>query len=129
MPDQNRPLLSIVPIVCALLWVTAIGYSFVSAQSIVGGIGLNCIRDIVVLGLLPGALLFFMIKKAAPLGLGKVGAFAALSVAALGAVGTQFICTNDDPLHALIWHYVPVLLLGWLGVVIGRRLLNWTDSR
>ena len=60
-----------------------------------------------------------MLRRAAPLEPGRVGVFAAL-----GAAGIQFICMNDDPLHALLWHWLPVVVAGAAGVVLGRLVLG-----
>lgn len=125
VPDKRKPWLHIVPGTTLVLWLGVIVQVFITSNGIHGGLGLSCIRDIVVLGLLPGAFLFLMIGKAAPLKIGRVGLLAGLSVAALGALGTQFICRNDDPLHILLWHYVPVLLLGGIGFFLGRLILKW----
>lgn len=89
------------------------------------GHGLTCIRDILLLGTIPGALLFFLVRRAAPVALGWSGLLVMLTLASMGALGLQFTCTNDDPLHLLSWHFMPVLLIGMSGVVLGRRLLRW----
>lgn len=48
-----------------------------------------------------------------------------LSVAAFGALGTQLICQNDDLLHILLWHVIPVIAIGSAGAVLGQLLLRW----
>jgi len=65
-----------------------------------------------------------MLRKAAPLNLEKTGMLSVLSVGALGAFGTQFICTIDSPLHFLLWHFIPVLIIGLLGVFLGKLFLK-----
>ncbi len=89
------------------------------------GHGLGCIRDILVLGAIPGALLFFLVRRAAPVALGWSGLLVMLTLASIGALGLQFTCTNDDPLHLFAWHFLPVLLIAVSGIVLGRRLLRW----
>jgi len=87
--------------------------------------GMMCVRDILLLAVVPGLVLFFMIQKAAPTKLGLVGVLILLAVAALGAMGTQFMCSISDPLHILLWHFVPVLSLGGIGLFLGRMILRW----
>lgn len=128
VPDKKNPALDALPIVTGVAWAGALLLGIFGSDSANAGLGFTCIRDIVALGLLPGALLFFMLMQAAPLRLGKVGFFAMLSVGALGAFGTQFICKNDDPLHILLWHYLPMLVLGGAGIMVGRILLRWEKS-
>ncbi len=89
------------------------------------GHGLSCIRDILVLGAIPGAFLFFLVRRAAPVALGWSGLLVMLTLASIGALGLQFTCTNDDPLHLFAWHFLPVLLIAVSGIVLGRHLLRW----
>lgn len=125
VPDKEKNWVSALPLATLVLWLVSISLSFYGVESVKGGIGLSCIRDIVVLALVPSIFLFVMLKKAAPLQRGRVGVFAGLSVGALGALGTQFICHNDDPLHVIMWHYVPVFTIGILGFWFGKFLLRW----
>lgn len=129
IPDRKKPGLDIVPLVTLVLWVGVILVSGFHSEHFASGMGLSCAREIFVLGFLPGILLFIMIRQAAPLQLGKVGAFCALSVAGLGALGTQFICREDNALHVLVWHYTPVLLLGGFGILLGRVFFKWKLDR
>ena len=125
VPDRSRRWTTVVPAGGAFLWLIAIVVSLYGTEHADGGLGFSCVRDILVLAAPPGLVLFIMLRRAAPLRPGKVSLFAALAVAALGALGTQFICTNDDPLHILIWHYVPVFVVGWFGVALGHKILKW----
>jgi hypothetical protein len=68
---------------------------------------------------------YYMMSKAAPLRIGAAGWLAALSAAAAADLATRFICRNDHALHALIWHFAPVLVLGGAGVLLGRALFRW----
>lgn len=125
VPDKAKPWLNVVPLATLGLWAVVLLAMLVLGDGAKAGFGVTCVRDILVLGLPPGALLYFMLRRAAPLKVGMVGVLAALGVAALGALGTQFICRNDDPLHILVWHYVPVLILGVIGIWLGRLLFRW----
>jgi len=125
VPDREKNWVSILPLATLVLWLLSISQSFYVVEFVKGGIGLSCVRDIFVLSLVPAVFLFMMLRRAAPLQKDRVGIFAGLSVAALGAVGTQFICHNDDPLHVIMWHYFPVVAIGFLGFWLGKILLNW----
>lgn len=128
VPDRKKTCVDVIPLLTLFLWFVVISYSCFTSETFPTGMGFSCAKDILVLGLIPGALLFLMIRRAAPLQLGKVGAFCALSVAGLGALGTQFICSNDNPLHVLMWHYTPVLILGAVGMLLGRWFLTWNHD-
>ena len=85
----------------------------------------QCGVDITLLGLVPGLLLWSLVRRAAPLRPAWTGLLAMLTAAAVGAVGTQLICANDDAAHLLLWHFVPVMVLTGAGIHLGRRFLRW----
>ena len=87
--------------------------------------GQACLRDIFILGIAPGILLFMMIRHAAPLKFGWVGALGMLAVASLAAFGLQFTCSGQGAIHLLLWHIAPVIAIGAAGIVLGRLLLRW----
>lgn len=87
-------------------------------------IGLSCIRDIVVIGLIPGVALFFFILQGIVLKRSIAGFMAMLSAFALGTYGVQFTCHNDDAIHIFIWHFLPLISLSALGILIGRRFIK-----
>src|SRR5712692_7326150 len=131
IPDTTRSVLVLIPPLSAVfIWlvllatqgrlVFATGPHHYSA-----GHGFGCIRDILVLGAIPGAFLFFLVRRAAPVALGWSGLLVMLTLASIGALGLQFTCTNDDPLHLFAWHFLPVLVIAVSGIVLGRRLLRW----
>jgi len=119
------------PCVPLFLWAGFLVYelSFVYVNQGFSGFvmeyGIGCTRDVLVLAVVPGALLFFMVQKAAPTSLAWVGALILLSVAALGSMGVQFICSNSQPLHIFIWHFLPVILVGAAGIYLGKKILKW----
>jgi hypothetical protein len=125
VPDRVQPWLFAVPATVLALGLGVLAGDVVSAGSPRAGDGITCVGKILALALLPSALLFHMLRKAAPLRLGGVGALAALSAVATGALGAQFMCRHDGPLHILLWHYVPVVLLSGVGILLGRLLLKW----
>jgi len=88
-------------------------------------IGLDCVGDLLTLALVPGLILLVMIKKAAPTSLGWAGFLGLLSVASLGALGSQMMCSNNHPAHLFVWHFTPVIFLGLLGIFLGKKLLHW----
>jgi hypothetical protein len=89
------------------------------------GPGLKCLRNLLVLGVPLCTLMFFMIRRAAPLRLGAVGWLGALSAAAAADLATRFICKSDQALHAFAWHFVPVVVMSCGGMLLGRLLLRW----
>jgi Negative regulator of sigma F len=86
---------------------------------------LLCLIEIAGLGVVPGWLLFTMLRRAAPLRRVWNAALATLASVALGAAATQFLCPIDDPAHQLVGHLLPVACLSVWGAIAGRRWLNW----
>src|SRR6478752_7290591 len=80
----------------------------------------QCGVDISLLGLLPGVLLWSLVRRAAPLRPAWTGLLATLTAAAVGALGTQLICSNNGAAHLLFWHFGPVLFLTAVGIQLGR---------
>lgn len=106
------------------IWVFVLILSFAITPNFSPRIGIGCMTDISVLGLIPALLLFYFVKKGATLFRGFMGFLVLLSAAGLGAWAVQFTCHNDDPAHIIIWHFIPVLVLGGLGLWIGNRIFR-----
>lgn len=92
--------------------------SFWSATSISSG--LPCSAEIVVLALLPGAALFFLIRRAMAIRTLCISYFTFLSVLVVGATVVHTTCPVTQSLHMFLWHFLPVFLLSCLGVAFSR---------
>jgi hypothetical protein len=121
----------VVPLIAVIAWaaliwmrMTAIGDPI--AEIVATPRHPGCVALILIVGALPGIWLFDMLRRAAPLETRWTGMFAALGALAFGALGTQFICPIDAPGHQLLWHFVPVIVLTFVGLALGagtfRRL-------
>ncbi len=117
------------PIVAAALWGVLLLTSLVS-----GGLAferlaafpvhLLCVVEILALALIPGWMLFVMIRSAAPLRHRWSSGLAVLAAAALAAAGTQFLCPIDDSAHHLVGHFAPVGGVALAGTWVGQYLLR-----
>ena len=85
----------------------------------------SCVLLIAATAIAPWAMLVRMLRHAAPLQAPLTGGFAGLASLAVGALGTQFVCTNDAAAHHLLWHFMPVVLLMVTGVAFGSSLFDW----
>ena len=134
VPGTRGRLTGTLPPLAAALWgitlLVILGiderYATGFAVEFLGGEG--CLARILILGVLPGVLLFIMIRQAAPLDDRQTGILAALAVAALGALGLQFVCLNNHPVHLFLWHFLPVVAVALLGSLLGRWFLNWSGT-
>ena len=84
---------------------------------------ISCALRTLAIGLVPAALLIMMLRRASPLQPRRAGSFAVLAGAALGVMGTQFVCPDDSAAHHLVWHAAPVLMFAAMGLALPRPLL------
>jgi hypothetical protein len=124
VPGKTNSLHIYLPAALLLAWVMLLVGSFLTASHMDLGQGLHCARNIVALTLIPGFLLYCILRAAAPLRSSLVGLLAALGAASLGCLATRFVCQVDDPLHILVWHYLPILGLSAVGGLIGRLVFS-----
>ncbi|HYN05982.1 MAG TPA: NrsF family protein [Vicinamibacterales bacterium] len=121
------------PLVAAGAWAGLLGRDVLLGGSVAARllqlpIHLACILEIAGLAILPGLILFGMLRRSAPLRLEWAAGLSGLAALAVAAAGTQLICPVDDPAHLFIGHFIPVAGLAIVGAVLGRRRLNWLAS-
>lgn len=83
----------------------------------------SCSRDIIVIGALPGISLFFLILQGTTLNRSAAGYLSMIAAFGMGAWAVQFTCHNDDPIHILLWHFLPVTLMGLIGIKLAKKFL------
>jgi hypothetical protein len=89
----------------------------------------SCVLLIAASALAPGVALVRMLQRAAPLRAAWTTGLAGLASLALGALGAQFVCSNDAAAHHLLWHFTPVVLLTLTGAAAGSSLMGWSRRR
>ncbi len=123
-PGEIRKSVYLIPCATLMVWGFTLIVSAVTAKTTNTQLDMSCFVDITLLGMLPGVFLFYMLRKGFPLKIGLSSILGALSVAAVGALGTHFICPNDEAFHVLLTHFVPVVFLSFVGFGIGRKILH-----
>ena len=83
-----------------------------------------CFVRVIAMALIPGIVLFAMLRRAAPLRFRWTSALAAVAALSIAAGAIQFICPIDDAGHALLGHFGPVLVGAVLGLLAARRFLK-----
>jgi hypothetical protein len=129
VPGYLSPRRWLLPLITLLLWLGTLVRALTGATDLSGGLGLSCARDIFVLAAMPAIVLAWMLRKGAVLNPLQTGFCALIGSGALGALAAQFICSNDGPLHLLLWHFAPTLAIGLLGLSIGRYLFPWRNGK
>lgn len=84
----------------------------------------GCAADIVLLGIPSAALLFYMLSRSANTLPKWSGYLACLAAFSMAAIGSRYTCMDVTSLHFLVWHFIPVVLLGMAGFGLGQRLLK-----
>lgn len=107
-----------------LMWTLLLVIEIFFTPNFHPGNGFHCIADILLFGALPTLFLFYLVQRGAALKRGYAGLFILMSSAAMGAWAIQFTCHNDHPAHIFLWHYLPTLLLGLIGVKLGKRFIK-----
>ncbi len=89
----------------------------------------SCVLRIAAIALVPGVAFVRMLRRAAPLQAAWTAGFAGLASFALGALGTQFVCSNDGAAHHLLWHFTPVVLFTLAAAAAGPRAIGCSRRR
>jgi len=129
LPDINQKKhllhLTLIPLAAlVLIW----GIEFLMQKEELAGLdmgGLNCTTCITLAALIPAAFLFHEVRKAAPTRLRLAGFFCLVYSGALGSFILRLSEPQDSVIHLLVWHYIPVILIGLLGSLIGKKMFKW----
>ena len=127
------PRLRLLPLAPLLVWLASLGEGCWRSWLALGGAGLAvspdliCFPSIVLVGVIPGALMFAMIRRDAPLAPVVSMALAALAAAALGAAVLRLFHIQDASVMVLLWQFGSVALITGLGALGGRRTLRWPE--
>ncbi len=82
--------------------------------------GWGCVGKAFAIGVTPGLLLAIMVARGAPGDVRATMTFGALAAAAVGALGVELTCPLNGPMHLLLWHAGPVMVVGLLAALFGR---------
>jgi hypothetical protein len=123
-------LVSAVPFAACLVWAVMLVGTLAATQSPVDILlqvtpHPTCVLLIAATAIMPGGILVRMLRHAAPLQARSTSGFTGLASFALGALGTQFVCTNDAAAHHLLWHFTPVVVFALASVAVGSLLFGW----
>jgi hypothetical protein len=128
VPNERRFVSIVIPVAAVVLLPVSAAF-FVSPDLSDSRPTLICIMRIVGLSVAPATLMFYMLRKAAPMRAGLIGVWAVLSPLSFAAVGVQFVCRSPFATHIIVWHVLPVFALATIGIFVGRLLFNWNVDR
>jgi len=85
----------------------------------------ECTLNITMLAILPAASIFFVMRKFASTHHYWSGGIAMLAAFSVGALWLRLYEQTDSIMHVIEWHYLPMILIGMLGMWLGKVLLKW----
>jgi hypothetical protein len=89
---------------------------------------LFCFPMILAVSIVPTLLIFYMVRRAAPIAPITTTALATLAAAALAAAGLRLFHPQDASVMVLVWQFGSVAVLTGLGALFGQDLLRWPSG-
>jgi hypothetical protein len=120
--------LDYVPLTVLLAWVAfhfplkTFAEDFHREENYING---GCGAVILVAGSIHAAFLMRWLKQGASTQNGKAGALAALASGCFASFLIQFGCANENPIHTVLWHLLPLSLLAFLIGTAAQKILKW----
>lgn len=85
----------------------------------------ECTISITLLAILPATWIFYVIRKFASTHLYWAGSIALLFAFSVGALWLRLYENTDSIAHVVEWHYLPMILIGLIGMWLGKNVLKW----
>jgi hypothetical protein len=86
----------------------------------------DCPLHILLFSILPGVVIFFLVRMGATIRYYWAGAMSTLSVTAFAYLFMRLVENNDNPAHLIIWHALPISLICLVGMFAGRKAFRWS---
>lgn len=87
--------------------------------------GMECLICITGLSFVPAVWMFYTLRKMASVHYCLSGALALIASSSLGCLALRLAEDTDSIRHLLLWHYLPMIGFGMIGLVLGRKFLKW----
>lgn len=85
----------------------------------------ECTLSITMVSMLPAAWTFYAMRQYASTHYCLAGGIALLSAFSVGALWLRLHEVNDSVIHLIQWHYLPMLVIGLIGLWLGKAVLKW----
>lgn len=85
----------------------------------------ECTFCIILVSLLPAVWILYTLRKFASVHYRLAGGLALLSASSIGALWLRLYEVNDSIIHVVEWHYLPMLVIGFIGLWLGEVILKW----
>lgn len=122
--ERVRSWQRVAPVLALGAWVAWLGGELMPLAAAGGttwpATGWGCVAKAFAIGATPGLTLAIMVGRGAPADVRATVTFAALAAAAVGALGVELTCPLNGPMHLLLWHAGPVMVVVVLAALFGR---------
>ncbi len=85
----------------------------------------ECTFSITLTAVIPALWTFYALRKYASTNYKLAGSVSLLSAFSLGALWLRLHEYTDSIIHVFEWHYLPMLVIGIVGLWLGKKLLKW----
>ena len=86
---------------------------------------IECTLSITTLAILPAVWIFLVMRKFASTHHHWAGGIASLAAFSVGALWLRLYEQTDSIMHVIEWHYLPMILIGIVGMWLGKLILKW----
>lgn len=124
IPSLKKTISQKIAVSTLFFWTVTILYLLLNSKSPFAGWGFSCASEIALNSIIPAAAIFIVTRKSAILDRFSVGWLILTAGAAYGALATHFSCYMSDPFHLLVWHMLPVFVIGFVGLAAGKFFIN-----
>ncbi len=85
----------------------------------------ECTLSILAAALLPALWVMYTLRHYASTHASWAGSTALLFAFSVGALWLRLHEINDSVIHVILWHYLPMIAVGWVGLSVGQKWLRW----
>lgn len=126
IPSLENQKLYFLPFTVFFLILISTGTLFLTDEhaSHYSGHGLACVAEILAMTAIPSAILFYFVRKAAVIQREIVGVLVILAGLSFGLLAVQLTCADATPLHLLLWHLLPSVIVAGCGFYFAKRAIK-----
>ncbi|MEZ5286775.1 MAG: NrsF family protein [Vicinamibacterales bacterium] len=121
--DGRARRVSLVPLALLLMWTLWIVTDLAAAAPVVWTLGRGwvCVIRGAAAGMVPGLLLWAMVRRGQAAEPRAAAVLVVAAGAALGAVASEWMCPNTRAVHLFVWHVAPVAAAVTAAFLLARR--------
>jgi hypothetical protein len=115
-----------VPFIAFALILLSTFYSLLASSDpfLYLGHGFACVTQIISISILPASILFYLIRRAAVFNRDIVGVLVLVTGVSFGLLGVQLTCADSTPMHLILWHIFPSLIVMVFGIGLARKIIK-----